>query len=481
MILRSVDGELSRYVTERIGGNDGYRLERFAVSHVPSVNWDAIADDDSGENHEASSFSDSDSEEFVSVGHVEPWMRYLRPLVCLRSLMLAELDDSLEIWKVDIVRVLKASPSLQELGLSVAGTTVTRLRAADPSQRHRTFFQDLCERYAGSGSEPLRLKRLDLGYGVLLLRDNDVDQNRTSNSQNPSSRYTASYLSLLADLSFLEDIHVENRNHSGFDEFLDFSDEVERPDLAWWSFTEDRTPHLRRLTAYQYSKDVHNFLRDLRAEYTEQLAISFTLLVDCCAILSDAANGPPLVNDLLQPDPEHPNLPLRFRMLGMNLSENVHADIIGMGRVPWTVAECIARWSALSGLSVIVEIQDPNKFHQHKEFTILVTALRALGHLRQLHIRLERCYVGPSSKSDSETRQMIYEQAQAFSEAGPALQYIQVGRWAWWIERTMGGAVAALHALHEREAREVELFRLPWAMWPILSLSPDPDLLAIRL
>ncbi|KAB5528025.1 hypothetical protein GE09DRAFT_411904 [Coniochaeta sp. 2T2.1] len=336
---------------------------------------------------------------------------------------------------------------------------------------YRHFFQDLCKYYARSGGEPLRLKRLDLGLGVLLLRDNKLDQSRTVEQKEKEStvQYTASYLSLLTNLSSLEEVHIENRNHygpSGKDCAGVYGEDMEVfSDFAWWTFTPDRTPNLRRLTAYEYMSEVHAFLWELSPEYTEQLAIAFSILHGPRTLYCDAGNERDELQDLLQPDPKYPNLPLRFRMMDMSLTDTPYNGPGGVPYVPWSQA-----LSSLSGLYMPLEVNKLEDVQPSRMFQNLVHTVRSLPNLTQLEVEI-RSWSPPSwSYDDLETRQMVIRIAIVLVDNGESLRHIKVGHISCRVYRD--GDKITIVPLAEYEEEEVELFQKPYPMWPTFDMAP---------
>ncbi|KLU90605.1 hypothetical protein MAPG_10457 [Magnaporthiopsis poae ATCC 64411] len=157
----------------------------------------------------------------------------------LDSPLVGDLDSRLkDDWKADILRILLASPDLQELSLAFGDGCVKSLDDRFAT-RLAPFLQSLCEEYHTQGGKPLKLRALGLGLGVLLK--------------------SASDLSKLVDLEHLQEVYIDNRGK------MDGSGRCE-PDggwgintqIAWHTFSQDDTPNLRQV---KLASDVVNFER----------------------------------------------------------------------------------------------------------------------------------------------------------------------------------------------------------------------------
>ena len=109
----------------------------------------------------------------------------------LEELTLENLYEELPWWRAQIFQVLKNSPGLQELKLSLSTKTLARYHHNEEREKYDTFFDKLCGEYGDAVAAPLRLRSLHLGTAVY--------------------PFDTGCLVALTDLKFLEEVHVENQ------------------------------------------------------------------------------------------------------------------------------------------------------------------------------------------------------------------------------------------------------------------------------
>lgn len=374
--------------------------------------------------------------------------------------MLAGLWGDLEAWKPAIIRTLLACPSLQELGLSMEDDHC--LPPANGRQNKDGFylyaFSDLCREYAESGGCPLMLKRLILGQGVGLRRE-DIDP-LTEAGKKSATPSAESYLSQLTDLIFLEDIHIENSCY-----FQSMQ--------AWWSFTEDKTPNLRRLSADQYTDEIAEFCTHCKPGYTEKLALTFFFLPNPHLAYPFPARFGKGGGQTIRVH--------HFRMFEEKfdtgnewteyhtLPSDKEVDII--------VNRKVMQWSPLSGLFVRMfrcDTLDSNRL----ELQILLQVLTSLPKLQQLQITCgqltwSRLLAGKLTTEPG--IEGVLSLALRISEKLPILRYIKIGRIACRIERDSEDRVRCLLELDHHEQRQVERFRPPYPFWPHFAHTDDQN------
>lgn len=122
--------------------------------------------------------------------------------------------------------------------------------------------------------------------------------------------YQLHSLESLTDLSYLEEVHIENE---GVFHYLDitiiYDSDNGDSGIAFHVFGPTRCPHLRRFTASDYQRDVHAVFAAI-----EDPALARQLAVSC----GQMGTGREL-SALLRANPAHPSLPLHLRMLDVGL------------------------------------------------------------------------------------------------------------------------------------------------------------------
>lgn len=171
----------------------------------------------------------------------------------LEELSLDGLYEELPWWKSQIVQVLKNSPGLRRLELSLSADTLERYDNWKERKKFTNFFDELCEEYGETGSEPLSIQSLKLGSAVF--------------------PYEASSIEKLTNLRELEELHIQNGRVSVNGDFdpeapavieLYIEDEDEESGICFDIFGPAHCPNLRRLTAFEYRGDVHQRCRQIR-------------------------------------------------------------------------------------------------------------------------------------------------------------------------------------------------------------------------
>jgi hypothetical protein len=450
------------------------KLRIVSIDHVPHVDWNAMywSDDDTEDSYSDESSDEDDDEDedgqraVLETSQVYTSMHYLVPFSGLTTLNIADMDDDLDSWRTDLIYILKASPAMKALGLSIDQRAVGRLSMNREFDKYRGFFQSFCNQYASNDGQPLHLKSLRLGLSVLLISDSPeyLDPSRADNSH---VYYTASYLSKLTELSVLEEIHIENRNYYDEGECIGLYGEMagRYSGIAWWSFTQENTPNLRRFTAHQYVNEVHEFLRDsCSRNYTSQIAISFT---DPDNNNYDYGQEEALYLDhLLEENDEYPNQPLRFRMIESDcrhLSEEL--DIPGLREK--FVASRKDQWTSLEGIFIVLRGENHTGLCG---LDLIVDILPSLNRLEQLQVGIAIDHVERNHEEYDSAKQffgsMAYklEVALRLVNSGKGLRYIKVGNLAWRVCRDSNAEANRLLVMDSEEQLEVEQFRAPDAI-----------------
>ncbi|KAK3901231.1 hypothetical protein C8A05DRAFT_16561 [Staphylotrichum tortipilum] len=350
----------------------------------------------------------------------------------LEELTLENLYEELPWWRAQIVQVLKNSPSLRKLKLSLSTKTMARYHHDEESGKFYGFFDKLCEDYGDAETTPLRLRFLHLGIGVYL--------------------FDAHCLAALTDRNFLEEVHVENEGVWEDGQIVEMYNEDDEPNsgLAFDAFGPRHCPNLRRINFAHYQRDVHAFLASIDdPSWTRRLAVSCRGL---WAGYEPAA--------LLRPDPNFPSLPLHLRMLDIDLQRNQvrlldeDCDDLVQEDIP-TAKDVLADLvsgddGTLKGLAVhLAENLDADGGFE--DFGLLVHALGGLVNLTQLAIEAnvdDECLL----KGDA-----LDKAAYLLATAVLQLRYVKVYEKCWRVWRD--GVAVRLRELEAREKDYIELFQ----------------------
>jgi hypothetical protein len=349
----------------------------------------------------------------------------------LGELTLENLYEELPWWRAQIVQVLKNSPGLRKLKLSLSTKTLARYDHDEEAEKFDRFFEKLCVDYGDVEAAPLHLCSLHLGIGVYL--------------------FDADCLSALTDRNFLQEVHIENQGVWENGVIVDmYNEDDEDSGLAFGAFGPRHCPNLRRFNFAHYQRDVHAFLASVDdPSWTRRLAVSCQGL---WAGYEPAA--------LLRPDPNFPFLPLHLRMLDIDLQRNQvrlvdeDCDDLPQEDIPPAkdiLADVVAGDDgALQGLAVHLaeNLEAEGGF---EEFGLLVRALGGLVNLTQVavepNVEAERLLKGDA----------LGKAAYRLATAVPRLRYVKVYEKCWRVWRD--GVDVRLEELEGREKDDVELFR----------------------
>lgn len=358
------------------------------------------------------------------------WIQDLTIFSNLKRLKLYQLYGDLEKWQSILVSVLKESPQIKILGLSVGTSTIGRLCRSGQQELYFDFFKGLCQKYEEEDGQLLHLHSLLLGQGVYLYRDLNFKEARvlTHNREllklyddEKFGEYPALYLAKLTDLGFLQHVNFQNENIWDFVDCISFYEGEYGSSLGWATCSPDFTPNLRRLTGHQYHWEVGEFLKTLPRDFSAQLSIP--------GFQSKIAS-------LMWEDNMHPNMPLPFRMLDIDLSLETEDG----RRTPQAVFNQLVRTqsASLEGLRVTLSADN-------LALSLLEGALSRLSKLTQLMV----FFYGPGEGERT---------ARRLANAGDAIRYIMVGDNAWSVTRHIDSSIIFLSLLDNSEIVEIELF-----------------------
>lgn len=166
----------------------------------------------------------------------------------LRQLYLYEITGDLDIWVRKISTMLGKSRLLERLGLSLSAECERQYALAGKSRAFLNFFRLLAERYRDQGDDPLRLRVLKLGYGVLL---------KTTHGPRPGdSLEQAEYLSYLVDPVTLEELYIDNDLDNGWPLHI----WPAARQVSWPTVTPSFLPNLKRFTFTSLSQRSREWL-----------------------------------------------------------------------------------------------------------------------------------------------------------------------------------------------------------------------------
>ncbi|KKY30784.1 putative major facilitator superfamily protein [Diaporthe ampelina] len=278
----------------------------------------------------------------------------------LRKLYLYEITGDLGVWMPKIATMLGKSRFLEELGLSLSAECERQHALAGKSKAFLNFFPSLVERYRDQGDEPLRLRVLKLGYGVLLntppgdLQDGDPACERDE------------YLSFLTQAEYLEELYVNNDLDVGCP--LKIRTSVGR--IAWSWITPSFLPNLKRFTFTSLSVRSQAWLgKHLDPTFAESLAmgigtekLAFSYIDEHGSVQSVRDNnihwhiGQIAERTFfLHKYPNHPSLPLKSSVI--SILKPCHKDLVAISSCSWikTLSICLQKQTAIPALRKIAQ------------------------------------------------------------------------------------------------------------------------------
>ncbi|KAE9364136.1 hypothetical protein N431DRAFT_473744 [Stipitochalara longipes BDJ] len=148
----------------------------------------------------------------------------------LRKLSLYNIWGEVKSWRQQILQVMLNSPELEHITLSIARDTAERLDMVEAQEDEEDWrfymdlFQWLCHEYAAQLGAPLKLKSVQLGYGIrfhdLVSMENEFDPSILekvhihNHSSDPPTYTWPSNLLLAANLPKLRYISLSEANEA---------------------------------------------------------------------------------------------------------------------------------------------------------------------------------------------------------------------------------------------------------------------------
>jgi hypothetical protein len=386
----------------------------------------------------------------------------------LRKLYLYEITGDLDVWIPKIATMLGKSRFLEELGLSLSAECERQHALAGKSKKFLNFFPSLAERYRDQGDEPLRLRVLKMGYGVLL---NTPKENLVHDDPDQCE-----YLSSLIRRAALEELYIDNDLDVGCP--LKIRTSVGR--IAWSCITPSFLPSLKRFTFTSLSMRSQAWLGqhpdptfasslDMGIG-TEKLAFSY---IDAHGALQSVRNHNihrhigqiPERTFFLHKYQNHPNLPLKSPVV--SILKACHKDLLCLGSCSWikTLSICLQKQTTVPALKKIIQTL-PSTEHLWIRVGMdypLVDGQSDANHKGNAVRTKDGGLVDEQQFLYSTWRQRWTEMAAALSESKSCpTEYLKVGHLAWRVlPRPKGARKSVLEPLDrwEDEAVGPEVFR----------------------
>ncbi|KAK1826989.1 hypothetical protein QBC39DRAFT_437526 [Podospora conica] len=348
----------------------------------------------------------------------------------LRELSLSNLDMSAHAqeWALHIARILSKSPRLKRLSITA------RMMGWEPTPTSPTWFGELCEAYARTGSGPLPLQALHCqpGLGEVVTQGGQSFRN-------------------MIDLQSLEEVRFDSK----------VSEEI-------FSAIMLEAPKLRRVYARDYTSGMHRLLsKSMDPMRMWELAIFFQYEDDYVEAASMIAPNPARADDF-------PTFPLQPRMMHISLDRR-KAPEDWTSNEAWTdrnhpdeVLELLVSGPGrrvLEGLLVYLPTPDEPEVLS-EAIQALEGVLPSLINLSQLRVIYNTRQSWSRPTENKQTRPEKTELASKLAKAGRHLRYISVDWYRWSIVRHEDPEMTQLEELSYEESLEVELFDLTRTVRP---------------
>lgn len=340
----------------------------------------------------------------------------------------ADLDE----WQRQLILILRNSPGLRKLGLSISVDVFRTCYRAGRDHEYEHLFNRLCDAYGETGAAPLRPKSLRLGQALY-----------------PTS---ASSFAKMIDLDSLEEVQLENYT-VGLEDgdmfgIIDPSPDNSEIDRIIYGvfFSSSSCPNLRRFTARRYSGDIHDVLAWMDKTCVQRLALSFS-----------ETSEPDLAYALRAEESwwGWPSFPLHPRMLELEMHRN-KIDISGSYE-PITDEQVfyhLASYDPQNLESLMVNLA-PDRDAEGGVVGLreLCQILNGFSKLTQMVVKSDAWRGVGIGVGDDDTE--IKAVAKILALAIPYLRYIRIQGLSWRIWRQADGLIT-LEDLDSREIRQVE-------------------------
>lgn len=386
----------------------------------------------------------------------------------LRKLYLYEINGDLDVWIPKITTMLGKSRFLEELGLSLSADCERQHALSGKSKAFLNFFPNLVERYRDQGDEPLRLRVLKMGYGVLL--------NAPKEGLEDEGPEQGDYLSSLINRAYLEELYIDNDLDVGCPlKIRTFAGRI-----AWSWITPSFLPNLKRFTFTSISIQSQAWLGQhpdptfasglAMGIGTEKLAFSY---IDGDGTLQSVRN-----NNIhrhigqigertffLHKYRNHPNLPLKSSVV--SVLKPCHKDLVCLGSTTWirTLTISLQKQTTIWGWKKITQ-NLPTTEHLWIRIGMdypLVDGRSEANHKGNAVRMKDGALVDEQEFLHSTWRQKWADMAATVSEAKSCpTKYLKIGHLAWRVlPRPKGARKAVLEPLDrwEDEAEGPDVFR----------------------
>lgn len=341
----------------------------------------------------------------------------------LEELAIYNIYDDPYRWRRHLVKILKNSPRLCKLGLSISAETIARFHLRGHHEAYTDFFDHFCNEYGRSAASPLQLQSLKCGTGIW-----------------PKS---AASLRKLTDLFYLQEVHIENESvqgDGGIYLYL-YDDDEEESGIVFDTLLSYACPNLRRFTANQLQGDVYKALcSNTDVAWTSQLALSF----------ENPNESGYEVAQILTEDSEYPGLPMQLRMIDLDLKNSTRDE------TKTTLDNLVSsNYKTLEGLAIYL----PQNHHgEIGHLDLLQKTILQMQEITQISINRQNCHGNGSCAVES----LYATSAEKLANAQPRLQCINIC-WSFWrISRCIdaeGKVIVNLELMDEWERKDVELFQ----------------------
>lgn len=365
----------------------------------------------------------------------------------LRKLFLYEITGDLDIWIPKISTMLGKSRFLKELGLSLSVECERQYRLAGKYRKFLNFFVALVERYKDQGDEPLGLRVLRLGYGVLL--------NTLQGYCQSSELEEAYYLSNLTNRGFLEELYIDNDLDVG----CPLNVRSAAGQIAWPTVTPSFLPSLERFTFTSLTERSRDWLTNhpdptfanglCMGIGTERLAYSHVDDEGAVRRVQPEAIWRRIGEFyhrtfFLQKYRQHPNLPLKSPSM-LILKPCHKGDLAVTASCPWieTLVICLQKQTTTSAVKKIVQGLTRTKrlwIRIGMDYPLLNPQDEANHHGNAIRLK-DGTLVDEQLFLYKMWREKWDEMAGAVAELRSCpTEYLKIGHLAWWVLPPVKGA-----------------------------------------
>ncbi|EPE36521.1 RNI-like protein [Glarea lozoyensis ATCC 20868] len=324
----------------------------------------------------------------------------------LTSLQISGLHGDLVRARKDIVQTLLKSPNLHSLGLSINEATVESLSTMlNPRYTDFQYFLiSLIKDFVDAGGTPLRLRKLILGFSIMLW-------------------VPGTYFSGLTDLACLEEVYITNQEFHGAIEFIEDNDHI-----AWSLFTPVNCPNLNTIGIYEFNDNVRKWAQSIPPGYIRRLSTSSATAEDLNTVMGTERATRRKLTD----GPR--TLTINIEDMSSLASDFTAVDLRG-----------------IQALSIVT------RYRTQDVESEIISWITAAPDLEQFYLSTEQYTIpkkvgtdGTSPEDGSLEHRIVYECKK--------LRYLRVQNNAWRVLRLPDGGVG-FERLDRFESRDIEMFQ----------------------